>query len=129
MAKPIRKHEPVSPHAAKFGEYLRDVRTRLGLTLRDVEERTTISNSYLSQLEGGLIDQPSPRNLQRLAEVYNISYEYLMTEAGYLAPRREEATTPRHAAFNIIDDLNEDEVAEVQDFVKFLRFKRQQQRG
>jgi HTH-type transcriptional regulator, competence development regulator len=128
MAEPIRNH--ISEQANKFGHYLRDLRKQAGLTLREIEERTGISNSYLSQLENGYIDQPSPRNLQKLAEVYGISYEHLMTQAGYLTPREETAAgSPRRAAFNIIDELSDEEVAEVQDFVKFLRFKRQQQRG
>ena len=125
MAEPI-KNPRAAEQASKFGHYLRELRKQHGLTLREIEERTTISNSYLSQLENGYIDQPSPRNLQRLAEVYGVSYENLMTQAGYLN-QRESAASPARAAFNIIDDLSDDEVEEVQDFVKFLRFKRQQQ--
>ncbi len=129
MTEPI-KNPRAAEQASKFGHYLRELRKQHGLTLREIEERTTISNSYLSQLENGYIDQPSPRNLQRLAAVYGISYESLMTQAGYLSPRDVDATTsPARAAFNIIDDLSDDEVEEVQDFVKFLRFKRQQQRN
>lgn len=128
MAEPIKNH--ISEQASKFGHYLRELRKQAGLTLREIEDRTGISNSYLSQLENGYIDQPSPRNLQKLAEAYGISYESLMTQAGYLAPREEAASGgPRRAAFNIIADLSDEEVEEVQDFVKFLRFKRQQQRG
>ncbi len=125
MTEPI-KNPRAAEQANKFGHYLRELRKQHGLTLREIEERTTISNSYLSQLENGYIDQPSPRNLQRLAVVYGVSYENLMTQAGYLN-QRENAASPARAAFNIIDDLSEEEVEEVQDFVKFLRFKRQRQ--
>ncbi len=126
MAEPIKHNPRGSEQAAKFGQYLRELRKERNLTLRDIEERTDISNSYLSQLENGYIDQPSPRNLQRLAQVYGISYESLMTQAGYLSPRALGEAGPSRSAFNIIDDLSAEEVEEVQDFVKFLRFKRQQ---
>lgn len=39
--------------------------------LRDVEERTGISNAYLSQLESGKIDNPSYKLVRNLYFLYN----------------------------------------------------------
>ena len=41
-----------------------------GLTLRQVEEKTGISNAYLSQLENGKIKKPSYDTIQKLNAVY-----------------------------------------------------------
>lgn len=49
---------------------LRATRQRLNLTLRDVEEATGISNAYLSQLERGVIDNPSMKKIQQLSDFY-----------------------------------------------------------
>lgn len=47
--------------ATNLGAQIRARRTELGLSLRDVEKSTAgrISNSYLCQLEGGQIENPS----------------------------------------------------------------------
>ena len=68
---------------SKYGEFLKAARNAKGLTLRDVEKETGISNSYLSQLESGKVKQPSPINLHKLGKAYDIPYEVLMEKAGY----------------------------------------------
>lgn len=70
-----------------FGEFLKDLRIRKGLRLRDVEEATEVSNSYLSQVENGKRNPPHPDILRKLASVYGVSLNDLMVEAGYLDPK------------------------------------------
>lgn len=51
---------------------LKGSRLRAGFKrLRDVEERTGISNAYLSQLESGKIDNPSYKLVRNLYFLYN----------------------------------------------------------
>jgi transcriptional regulator with XRE-family HTH domain len=69
--------------ANKLGTELRKARIRSQLKLRQVEERTGISNAYLSQLENGHVSNPSPQYLEKLAKVYGIDYETLLENAGY----------------------------------------------
>jgi transcriptional regulator with XRE-family HTH domain len=52
-------------------ENLRQIRKERGLTLRQVEEMTGISNAYLSQLETGKIKKPSHHVIQTLYGAYN----------------------------------------------------------
>ena len=42
-----------------------------GLTLRQIEEKTGISNAYLSQLENGKIKSPSYDVVKKLNDFYN----------------------------------------------------------
>ena len=67
----------------KFGEYLKFLREKYALTLRDVEEKSGVSNAYLSQLERGLKTSPHPDILKKLAPVYQVSLSELMIKAGY----------------------------------------------
>lgn len=128
-----------------FGLYLRDLRRVHRLTLREVEEQSGVSNSYLSQVENGRIHQPSPHVLQKLAAVYGVPYEGLMARAGYIRPGvvplapeaqvREEAAGYETAAaapsnqpgwaFSIPADLSAEEEVELQNFLQYLKFKRQ----
>lgn len=72
-----------------LAEELRTLRANHRVSLRDVERATRISNAYLSQLEQGEALNPSPHKLHKLAEYYNVQYEYLMQLAGYI---REDDT-------------------------------------
>ena len=131
-----------------FGTYLRELRRARRLTLREVEERSGVSNSYLSQVENGRILQPSPHVLQKLGEAYDVPYEHLMARAGYIRPPAvpvpsspivHEAPGPYAAgpestarpgwAFSIPEDLSADEEIELQNFLDYLRVRRGQKSG
>ncbi len=125
-----------------LGTYLRELRRARRLTLREVEEKSTVSNSYLSQVENGRILQPSPHVLQNLAAAYDVPYEHLMARAGYIRPAQAPPSSPTVQeapgvyttdpdagarsgwAFSIPDDLSADEEIELQNFLDYLRFRR-----
>jgi len=67
-----------------FGEYLRKLRLEQRFSLRDVEERAGVSNSYLAQIERGNRRPPGPEILRKLAPVYNVPARDLLRAAGYL---------------------------------------------
>ena len=45
------------------------------MSLRDVKEKTGISDSYLCQLENGEIENPSYFKIQKLLQLYNLSHD------------------------------------------------------
>ena len=67
-----------------FGEFLKSLRHRKGVSLKKVEDDTGISNAYLSQLETGSRRKlPDPERLKVLANYYNVSIQQLLEKAGY----------------------------------------------
>ncbi|MGB9905617.1 MAG: helix-turn-helix domain-containing protein, partial [Desulfotomaculales bacterium] len=70
--------------ANNFGKFLRKLRKERGLTIRQLETYSGVSNAYLSQVETGKRGVPSPEILEKLAPVLKVSYELLMEKAGYL---------------------------------------------
>jgi len=68
----------------KLGEELRDAREEQGLSLAAVAEPANISAAYLHKLERGIVDNPSPRVLARIAAALEMPYLRLMELAGYL---------------------------------------------
>jgi transcriptional regulator with XRE-family HTH domain len=103
------------------------LRRAKGLSLREVEEATgkAVSNAYLSQLENGKIQRPSPNVLHSLSRVYSVPYEALMEKAGYLLPSEEqEAGGRRTLAAFAIDDLTAEEEEELLKYLAFLRSSR-----
>jgi transcriptional regulator with XRE-family HTH domain len=97
-----------------LGTYLRIAREEAGLTLRQVEARTDISNGYLSLLEHDRVKEPSPRVLWALAECYAADYAELMRRAGYHLP---EADARPAVVFPGAERLTEDQRDEIQAII------------
>jgi transcriptional regulator with XRE-family HTH domain len=68
----------------EFAEYIKNLRLSRGLTIKQVELYAGISNSYISMIETGKRDIPSPDVLKKLSKIYKVPYEELMIAAGYL---------------------------------------------
>ena len=112
----------------ELAEELRRLRRIRGVSLREVEGETKISNAYLSQLENGKAENPSPHVLHKLARFYGVPYEFLMESAGYLQPQqsvdRRQRTLSRIQAALLGAKLNEEEQERVAEFIQFLRSQR-----
>jgi transcriptional regulator with XRE-family HTH domain len=67
-----------------LGSFIRGQRKAAELTLRDLAEKTGVSNPYLSQLERGL-HEPSMRVLSSIAEALEVSIETLLGMAGLIS--------------------------------------------
>lgn len=66
-----------------LGGFIKQQRTRARLSLRELAERTQVSNAYLSQIERGL-HEPSMRVLKALGKALDVSAEVLLSQAGLL---------------------------------------------
>ncbi len=122
--RPRRKALPTfKGRPNELGAVLADLRMAKGLSLREVEEATgkAVSNAYLSQLENGKIQKPSPNMLHSLAGVYAVPYEALMEKAGYLLPSERGSDRRRRLAAFAIDDLTAEEEEELLKYLAFLR--------
>jgi len=75
-----------------FGQFLRSLRDRRHMSLRDVEKECGISNAYISQMEKGDRPPPRPDMLRKLARVYNVTVRELLLKAGYLDEPEVTAT-------------------------------------
>jgi transcriptional regulator with XRE-family HTH domain len=112
-----------------FGDYLKAIRLGLKMTLRDVERAADgeISNAYLSQLETGKIENPSPHILYSLAQLYGVSYESLMKRVGYIVPSKAKRTSSAkhgNAATYAIENLDAEEEKELLKFLAYYRSTR-----
>lgn len=108
---------------AKLGTYLKEGRQALSLTLRDAEEKSGVSNAYLSQLEGGKIKQPSPVVLHKLCEAYLLSYALTMEYAGYPVPEEAKFNTAEHRFLSRLGGTTTKEQNELLQYLQFLRAK------
>lgn len=111
-----------------LGQYLTSIRIDRKMTQRQVEEATEkqVSNAYLSQIETGKIQKPSPNILHALAELYAVSFEGLMDMAGYLPPSRSRGADERHGRVQTFAEhnLTPAEESELLDYLKFMRSRK-----
>jgi transcriptional regulator with XRE-family HTH domain len=109
-----------------LGSYLKEVRKKSGLSLREVEDATDISNAYLSQLENGRVTKPSPHILHALATVYRVPYETLMERAGYVTLKKpsEQTGAIRQSGqlpASSFEDITEEEEVHLLGYLNFIR--------
>lgn len=110
-----------------LGGHLKNLRVGLELTLRGVEKATDkkVSNGYLSQLENGQIQNPSPNILHTLSRVYNVEYQSLMEKAGYITSETREDDSSKHGrvATYAVENLTSDEEQELLKYLEYYRKK------
>ena len=87
--------EPGDGQVETLGSFIRSKRQLANMSLRQLAERTRLSNPYLSQIERGL-HQPSVRVIRLISDALNVSAESLLAHAGLLRPDRggDPAGTP-----------------------------------
>ena len=109
-----------------LGQYLAELRQGRGMTFRDLEEKSGISNGYLNLLEHDRIKRPSPETLFKLSNFFGVPFSSLMKLAGY--PSESSGTSGedsnRELATALLDDLSQEELDRVRDFVGYLRVER-----
>ena len=66
------------PPAIVVGAFLKDERTRRGLSLRDVEEKTGVSNATISNIETGETAAPGFFTVATLCNFYGLSLDSLL---------------------------------------------------
>ena len=112
----------------RYGHYFKALRESKGLTLREVERQTEVSNAYLSQLESGKVKQPSPNTLYKLAQFYKISYQMLMEKVGYPVPKGDrplQEQSVSNVAKNKLGEITNEEEVELLQYLKFIRNRKQ----
>lgn len=121
--------------AKKFGLYIKNIRKERGLSIRQLELYSGVSNSYLSQLENGKRGIPSPEIIRKLAKGLKAPYENLLLQAGYIDDKEKDGRqklidkiakefSNADLMFNDLASLNEKQLEEVYDFIKYKASKK-----
>jgi len=89
---------PFTPET--YGCYLRLLRKRRGLTMRDLSRESGVAQSYISMMESGsryhtgASKTPSLKILLRLAEYFGVSVDTLLTLGGFKEPDPDPSCPP-----------------------------------
>lgn len=104
---------PWDSQTQALGAFIRSKRKLANLSLRQLAERTKLSNPYLSQIERGL-HQPSVRVIRLISDALNVSTETLLHQAGLLrrdtsGPAQQAETPDIEAAIRAEQRLSDDQ--------------------
>ena len=101
----MAKDEGRQTQLGALGGFIREQRARAKLSLRELAERTKVSNAYLSQIERGL-HEPSVHVISALAKALDVSAETILRQAGILEKR---AATDVESAIKADERLTSDQ--------------------
>jgi transcriptional regulator with XRE-family HTH domain len=124
----MRGNEEGKRMLVKLGQALHDAREELGLSLAATAAPAGISAAYLHKLERGVVDNPSPRVLARVAGALAMPYLRLMALAGYLDEeqlaevRRRRPSAKDHPLAE--QELTPEEWRRVGEFIEELHRRR-----
>jgi SOS-response transcriptional repressor LexA/transcriptional regulator with XRE-family HTH domain len=77
------KEGVIDLNSLEFGKYLKSLRKKNKLSMRQLEALSGVSNSYISQIESGERGIPKVGILRKLHKPLEVTYEELMERAGY----------------------------------------------
>lgn len=106
---------------SELGNFIKEKRAARELSIRKLAELAGISHTEIKRIEDGVRKQPSPQVLRAIAEALNISYDDIMTSAGYIDSPANILVT---AKIKDMDDLTEEEVSKVEDYINFIKSQR-----
>jgi len=108
----------------ELGQELAKVRENKALSLEAVARPAKISGAYLHKLERGVVDNPSPRVLARIAVALDVPYLRLMELAGYLDETQLAGVPTRESSPHLHplagQELTPEEWKAVGAFIKIL---------
>lgn len=115
---------------SSLGITLKDARKNVGLTLRQVEDMTEISNAYLSQLENDKIKNPSVNILSKLSSLYKVSLKTLLSNAKLIDKKEAQQeeinlSFAQKIAFRA-EDLTEEERNDVLKYLEFIKSRKKE---
>lgn len=78
----------------RLGAILKKSRERLGISARELADRSGMADSNVIRLEQGAIANPRPETLKSLADVLGLNLADLYATAGYVQPTGLPSFTP-----------------------------------
>lgn len=105
-----------------LGKFIAEHRTAKKLSSRKLAEIANISHTEVHRLENGERKNPSPPVLKSIAHALGVSFEEIMQASGYM-DNTSLLPVIKEGIFDT-EDLSEQEISEVRNFIDFLRSKR-----
>lgn len=119
--KPTKTTPPVPSVGSLLGVWVRQTRTRQGMSQRELADAANLSRSYVCDIERGRGNEPSLATLDKLAGALGASRSDLMKASGLI----DKALVPKESederrVLQLFRDLSEDGREQVMKYVRFV---------
>jgi len=109
----------------EIGSKVEALRSKLGMTQKNLADAAGIPQATVSRIERGIIQQPRLEVLRKLANALHVTVDYLIDQTQQMSAADTLAADNRAAAiFRGYQDMSEEEKAELMTFVRFLQSKK-----
>jgi len=105
-------------YSMDFGRYLKKLREKRGLGIRQLSKYSGVSSAYISQIENGDRGTPSPRILQKLAAPLKVRLSELYDAAGYGENIFEEDDDTIASSIKETPQVTNDLIEELKSIIK-----------
>lgn len=103
-----------------LGQRIKELRTNKKMTQEDLGKILGVTKVSISGYENGT-REPDSQALGVIAKHFNVSTDYLL---GISNSKNSTKDSEKLLAAHIDDDLSEDELKQVRDFIDFLKHKK-----
>ena len=107
-----------------LGKMIQALRKGRDFSVRKLAELSGVSHTEIKRIEEGTRQHPSPAVLRRISSALSTPYEELMAAAHYIDEPTVDSTAP--AGIQDADDLTPEELAEVNNYIKYVRSRRKE---
>ena len=113
-----------------LGEFIRNLRIKKEIGLREMAKMLNISSPYLSNLESGKHAMANPLLIKRIAEILEVDHLKLYKMIGYTNQDLDDildSETPNkkiNSILNALEKFSEDEFELVERYVELLKKKK-----
>ncbi|HLR34674.1 MAG TPA: helix-turn-helix transcriptional regulator [Tissierellales bacterium] len=111
-----------------FGERLKQVRENNNLTREDLANKLNISYSAISKYETN-IRFPDQETLSKIADLFNVTTDYLLGRSDIPNPYMKENTSPADKLSEEIHNLSPESQEEIKKLIELYKIKDMQKRN
>lgn len=95
-----------------FASMLKDARLSWQLSITDLAKKADVEKSYLSGIERGMVNPPSPRVTRRLVKVLGLDRREMLVHAWIAKADKEIRDIVRMGALAALESLRDEEETE-----------------
>lgn len=99
-----------------FGKYLMKVRQSKKMSIRKLAMKSGVSAGYLSNVETGKNNTPTPNVIKKIAESLNITYEEMMIQAGYMREQKDAVYELSSKLLEVMKESKKIDLTEFDDY-------------
>lgn len=104
-----------------LGKIIKQLRIENGYTQEELGKLIGLKKAAIHKYESGIVQNMKRTTIGKLANIFNVSPSYLL---GYTNEKNNEVSKEQEQLFDLIQQLTDEEVTELSNYVDFIISKR-----